>query len=217
MSSDRNVRVDYFDAQWYSYQCVWGVTKLNFLLSFLLRVAVREQACKRNLCSPCHKGRDAVLALRRACWQHLLFRLWSLLLIQNSRCYCNRNLIKKVLSYSALSCLSQQHPIRTLLCEVLHSTWHDRVSARKRLPLTNEQLSQTKRIRKIMRRKCDKSSTNSSDSKWVFNGSYFHGFLCYGSVVDSREGRKRFLRSAYIVYEFILYDNSAGPRRGDVA
>lgn len=153
MSSHRNVRVDFFDAQWYLYQCVWGVTKFNFLLSFLLRVAVREQACKRNPCSPCHKGRDAVLALRKACWQHLLFRLWSLLLVQNSRCCRNRNLIKKALSDSAISCLSQQHSIRTVLCEVLRSTWHDRVSARKRLPLTNEQLSQTKRVRKITRRK----------------------------------------------------------------
>lgn len=52
-----------------------------------------------------------------------------------------------------MSCLSQQHPIRTLLSEVLHSTRYNQVSARKRLPLTNEQLSQAKRIRKIMRRK----------------------------------------------------------------
>lgn len=52
-----------------------------------------------------------------------------------------------------MSCLSQQHLIRTLLSEVVHSTWYDRVSAMKRLPLTNEQLSQAKRIKMLMRRK----------------------------------------------------------------
>lgn len=114
---------------------------------------MREQACKMTLRSPCHKGTDAVLAPRGARWQHSLYRLWSLPLVQNSHCYCNRNPMKKVVSHSAMSCLSQQHPIRTLLSEVLHSARYNRVSARKRLPLTNEQLSQAKRIRKIMRRK----------------------------------------------------------------
>lgn len=133
------------------YISVCGV--FHFLLSFLLSVAVREQACKRNSCSSCHKGRDTVLALWRAWWQHLLSRLWSLLLIQNLRCYCNGNLIKKVLSHSAMRCLSQQHAIRTLLYEVLLSTWRKRVFGRKHLPLTDEQLSQAKRIRRITRRK----------------------------------------------------------------
>lgn len=61
--------------------------------------------------------------------------------------------LREWLSHSAMSCLSQQHLIRTLLSAVLRSTRYDRVSGRKHLPLTNEQLSQTKRIRKIMRRK----------------------------------------------------------------
>lgn len=154
MSRARNVKIVslFFDAQCYLYQGLWGVTRLHFLLSFLLRVAVREQACKMTLQS-LSQGNRCCTSTARSMVAALFYRLWSQHLVQNSHCYCNRNPIKKVVSHSATSCLSQQHLIRTLLSEVLHSTWYDRVSARKCLPLTNEQLSQATRVRKIMKRK----------------------------------------------------------------
>lgn len=50
-----------------------------------------------------------------------------------------------------MSCLSQQHLIRTLPLRNC-TAQYDRVSARKCSPLTNEQLSQTKRVREARRK-----------------------------------------------------------------
>lgn len=112
VSKDRNVRQwAYILLHSSTYEGVWGVTRLNFLLSFLLRVAVREEACELTLYSPCQEETDAALALRGAQRQHLLCRLCSLLLVQNRHCYCNRNPAKRA--------------AKSLGCELLVTTASD--------------------------------------------------------------------------------------------
>lgn len=76
-----------------------------------------------------------------------------------------------------MRCLSQQHPTSRVLSEVLHSTWSNRVSARERLPWTAVISKKDKEDNE--KKRADKSSTNSSPSKWVFSGSYFHEISAY--------------------------------------
>lgn len=115
------------DAERYLYQGVWGVTRRDFLLSFLLRALLRDQPCKvplavrvtgdQELCWHCEGQGGST-----GCMGHRTSP-------NSTRGYCKAAAINRVQSCSAESCWSKQHPSRTLLSEVPHSSWHNRDNA----------------------------------------------------------------------------------------
>jgi len=102
-----------------SFPAFWGLQWGNRLVRGLCAVPV---AGEWTLCWHCeeHGGRTRCPS----------YGAWSLL--STDAAITTEIQLRKWLSHSAMNCLSQQHPIRTLRSEVLPSPRPDGVSARRR-------------------------------------------------------------------------------------
>lgn len=146
--------------------------------------------------SPCHRGPGAVLALWGAAWATEPAQI-------QLRGYCKATAINRVQSCSAESCWSWQHPSRTLLSEVPHSSWYNRDNA------TGKCTAESKKDTEKMRRRQLEVPVQSGQLLNLFSRDLM--LLIYGGY--KRRWKKIFHACIYQEHEVIPYESSTGPKK----
>lgn len=179
-----------------------GVTRCDFLLSFLLRAVVRDQPCKVTLGVPV-TGPGTMLALWGAGWQHWLHRPQSWPKFNSGATAKQLHLTGCRTAQLWAACHGS---IWSEPCSLRYHTAHSTTGTP---PLTNKQLPQAEKIQKKWEENNWEAPVQSGQLLQLFSWDLV--LLIYGGY--RRRWKKIFHVSIYRVHKVIPCDSSTGPKK----